>query len=210
MVKGSSVDQPAGADDRDLLRRLQGGDLEALGTLFDRHHEAVFRTALAITADEEMAADLAQEVFLRLHRYAGRVDVERPLRPWLYRVTVNLAYSWLKRRQRLWRLVKVLAERLVGEWRLTPHAQVERREEWEQVRRAISRLPLPQRVVIVLHYLNELPVHEIAAILEVPEGTVKSRLHYGRRALRKALVPGTRLLGEVLVDILPEGEYGSS
>jgi RNA polymerase sigma-70 factor (ECF subfamily) len=184
--------------------------LEALGTLFDRHHEAVFRTALAITDDEEMAADLVQEVFLRLHRYAERVDATRPLRPWLYRVTVNLAYSWLKRRQRLWRLVKELAERLVGEWHRGPHAQVERKEEWEQVRRAIGRLPLPQRVVIVLYYLDDLPIHEISTILNVPEGTVKSRLHYGRRALRRALMPKTGMLGEILAEILPEGEYGSS
>jgi RNA polymerase sigma-70 factor (ECF subfamily) len=72
-------------------------------------------------------------------------------------------------------------------------------EAWDQVRRAISSLPLAQRVVLVLHYLNDLSVSEIAEILEVPEGTVKSRLHYGRRALKATLGLGK--------DVLPEAFY---
>jgi len=79
------------------------------------------------------------------------------------------------------------------------HQIAEADEAWRQVREAISALPLPQRVVLVLHYLNDLSVGEIAEILEVPEGTVKSRLHYGRRALKASL--GLRK------DLVPEAYY---
>lgn len=85
--------------DNQLITKLQDGDLEALGFLYDRHRHVVCRTALAITGDPEVAADLLQDVFLRLHHYAHRIDTERPLAPRLYRLTANLAYSWIETSQ---------------------------------------------------------------------------------------------------------------
>ena len=116
--------------DNQLVLRLQGGDLEALGFLYDRHHQMVYRTALAITGDPETAADLLQEVFLRLHRYALRIDPQRPLKPWLYRMTANMAYTWIKRHHRWQRLLQELAVKLSREKRESPHQQVEQNEEW--------------------------------------------------------------------------------
>jgi len=84
-----------------LIARLQEGDIEALGELYERYKIQVYRTALAITHDEQMAEDILQETFLRIYAYADRIDETLPLGPWLYRVTVNLAYSWI-RRARLW------------------------------------------------------------------------------------------------------------
>lgn len=183
--------------DRDLILQLQAGDLNALGALFDRHRHLVYRTALAITNDPEVASDLLQDVFLRMHRFSHRVDPERPLAPWLYRVTTNLAYSWMKRRNRLTRVLKELAEWLSRERRLTPHQYAERDEEWRWVQQAVASLPLPQRVVVVLYYMDDLSLQEIAEILDIPVGTVKSRLHYGRRALRKQLGQKREMLSEV-------------
>ncbi|MEJ2012115.1 MAG: sigma factor, partial [Anaerolineales bacterium] len=65
-------------EDKALVLRLQDGDLEALGVLYDRHRSLVYRTALAITGEPETAADLLHDVFLRLHRFAHRIDPERP------------------------------------------------------------------------------------------------------------------------------------
>src|SRR5262245_764302 len=81
------------SDDGRLVQRLQSGDLDALGQLYDRHRLPVFRTALAITHDQDAAEDILQEVFLRLHTYVHRVDTSLPLSPWLYRITVNLSYT---------------------------------------------------------------------------------------------------------------------
>jgi RNA polymerase sigma-70 factor (ECF subfamily) len=173
------------ASDQELVQRLQSGDLEALGHLYDRHRRLVYRTALAISGDKESAADLLQDVFLRLNRFIDNVDPSRPLEPWLYRMTANLSYNWVKRRKRWLRPLEDLADFLVGPGRNNPHEMVEKNDEWEQVQKAVSALPLPQRIVVVMYYLNDLSVQEIAEFLDIPEGTVKSRLHYGRNALKK-------------------------
>jgi RNA polymerase sigma-70 factor (ECF subfamily) len=174
--------------DRDLILDLQAGELDALGDIYDRHRHLVYRTALAITCDPDMAADLLQEVFLRLHRFAERIDPSRPLQPWLYRMTVNLSYTWIKRKNRWMRYINEMAERIITERRpASPHSVAERDESWRWVRQAILALPVQQRMVVVLYYINDLSLKEIAEILEIPVGTVKSRLHYARRVLKKQL-----------------------
>lgn len=173
--------------DRETILQLQDGSLEALGALYDRHQRMVYRTALVITGDTEAAADLLQDVFLRLHRFAGNIDPQRPLEPWLYRMTTNLSYDWVKRRNRWPRPLEDLADWLVGTGKNPPYETVERNDEWEQVQKAILALPVGQRVVVVLYYLNDLSLQEIADSLSLPVGTVKSRLYYGRLALKKNL-----------------------
>ena len=174
--------------DRDLVLELQAGELDALGDMYDRHRHLVYRTALAITCDPDMASDLLQEVFLRLHRFADRIDPSRPLQPWLYRMTVNLSYTWIKRKSRWMRYINEMAERIITERRpASPHNIAERDESWRWVRQAILALPVQQRMVVVLYYINDLSLKEIAEILEIPVGTVKSRLHYARRVLKKQL-----------------------
>jgi RNA polymerase sigma-70 factor, ECF subfamily len=105
----------------------------------------------------------------------------------LYRMTTNLAYTWVKRSRRWLHPLEELVDRISSAGRPSLQEVVERRDEWEMVQRAISTLPLTQRVVVVLYYLNDLSMQEISEILEVPVGTVKSRLHYGRLALKKRL-----------------------
>jgi RNA polymerase sigma-70 factor (ECF subfamily) len=173
--------------DQALVIQIQQGNLEALGVLYDRHRRLVYRTALAITSDTEAAADLLQDVFLRLHRFAHNIDPIRPLEPWLYRMTTNLSYDWVKRRKRWPRPLEDLADWLIGTGKNPPYESVESNDEWVQVQRAVAALPLPQRVVVVLYYLNDLALQEISEILEVPIGTVKSRLYYGRLALKRSM-----------------------
>jgi RNA polymerase sigma-70 factor (ECF subfamily) len=173
--------------DLELVLRMQQGDLDALGGIYDRHRQLVFRTALAITGDQEAAADLLQEVFLRLYRFADRIDPYRPLEPWLYRMTANMAYTWASQRRRWYRLLQEMAERLARDGRPTPYHLVEQREQWGEVQRALEAISPEKRVVVVLYYLNGLSLAEIAEALELPLGTVKSRLHYGRKMLKKSL-----------------------
>lgn len=173
--------------DTELVLRLQNHSLEALGLLYDRYQRMVYRTALAITGDHDAASDLLQDVFLRLHRFADHVDPDRPLEPWLYRMTANLAYTHLKRSRRWLRPFEDLAEWLVGSARNVPHEAFERDVQRDQIHRALLSLPFSQRVVIVLYYLNDLSLQDIAEILDMPLGTVKSRLHYGRLGLRHSL-----------------------
>jgi RNA polymerase sigma-70 factor (ECF subfamily) len=173
--------------DQHLILQLRQGDLEALGGLYDRHRLLVYRTALAITGDTEAAADLLHDTFLRLYRFGHRIDPTRPIEPWLYRMAANMAYTWVKRRGRWHHALHEMADRLSREYPPSPSQQVEKNEAWLEIRRALQAISPEKRVVVVLHYLNDLPISEIAEILELPLGTVKSRLHYGRQALKQQL-----------------------
>lgn len=186
--------------DSELVFKLQSGSLEALGVLYDRHRGLVFRTALAITGDSEAAADLLHDVFLRLFRFAAHIDPSRPLEPWLYRMTTNLSYTWVKRRQRWLHPLEEIADWLVSGRKDTPAYQAEVDDSWRQVQQAVSSLPLSHRGVVVLYYVDDLSLQEISEILDIPVGTVKSRLHYGRQALKQSL-------GLLAGEVLPELQY---
>jgi RNA polymerase sigma-70 factor, ECF subfamily len=192
-------------NDQELVKQLQEGSLDALGELYDRYRQLVFRTALAITGDQDTASDLLQDVFLRLFRFADRIDLQRPLQPWLYRMTANLAYTWLKRDRRWFRPLENLADWLASSTRNLTHEAVESIDDWDRLQRAVSSLPIPQRVVVVLYYLDDLSLQEISEILEIPVGTVKSRLHYGRLTLKKDLSLSALIEGEKLADLGFEG-----
>ncbi len=172
------------SSDAELIERLRAHDLEALGSLFDRYYAQVFRTAAAITRDSDAADDIAQDAFLRLHRYVARIDTQLPLAAWLYRVTVNLSYTYINRKQKRRISLEGLVEQLRSPQSSAPDHAAEQSETHQRIRQAISVLPFNQRVVVVLHYLNGLSLEEIADILNCPLGTVKSRLFYARDNLR--------------------------
>jgi RNA polymerase sigma-70 factor (ECF subfamily) len=134
---------------------------------------------------------------LRLYRYAGRIDSGRPLEPWLYRMTANLSYTWVTTSRRWLQPLEEFTDWLVSGGKSGLHDQFEKIDESKRVQQAISALPLNQRVVVVLYYLNDLSLQEISEILDVPVGTVKSRLHYGRQALKRSL----GLQGDQLPDL---------
>jgi RNA polymerase sigma-70 factor (ECF subfamily) len=173
--------------DRELIRRLCDGDLAALGTLYDRYRLPVFHTALAITHDRQAAEDILQECFLKLNSYAPRIDVSLPLEPWLYRVTVNLSYTWVSRRSRWLVSLESVIDKLVSPARAGAEYLAEMSEFQAVLRRAIDSLPASQRMTVILYYLNDLSLKEISYVLDCPVGTVKSRLHYGREHLKKCL-----------------------
>jgi len=102
-------------------------------------------------------------------------------------MTTNLSYTWVKRHNRLLRPLEDVADWILSIRKDTPAVHSEVNESWRQVQQAISSLPLSHRGVVVLYYVNDLSIQEIAEILDIPVGTVKSRLHYSRQALRKSL-----------------------
>ncbi|MEE8390602.1 MAG: RNA polymerase sigma factor [Anaerolineae bacterium] len=187
--------------DDHLVVRIQDGDLEALGELYERYKTSVYRTALAITRDETAAEDILQEAFLRVYAYAHTIDRTVPLGPWLYRLTVNLAYSWVRQVKRWLRSFQDVFDRWTSPSRWSPETMTEE-EEWRQtLQQAIDALPSRHRVVIVLHYLEGLSLKDISYVIGVPEGTVKSRLYYARESLRKTILERKRrLVPEVAYD----------
>lgn len=178
-------------EDSRLIEQIRNGDLRAFEALYDKYKGHVYRTALAITNDSAAAEDLLQDCFLRLHANIDRLDGSTPISPWLHRVTVNLAYNFVARRKRAVSAMEALLDNISG-----PGASPERAAEHGELRTlvdaAIEQLSFEHRVVVILFYLSEFSLEEIAYILDCPIGTVKSRLHYARHKLRAQLVAEAR------------------
>jgi RNA polymerase sigma-70 factor (ECF subfamily) len=157
----------------------------------------VYRTALAITRDREAAEDILQDCFLKVYVHIDRLDGSLPLSPWLHRVAVNLSYNWVDRRRRWLKPLEDVIDCLVASPCSLPEFALERGELQHVVQKAIASLSFEHRAVIVLFYLNGFSLNEIAYILDCPVGTVKSRLHYARRNLRRKLERDRRSSPEV-------------
>jgi len=156
-----------GREERAAVRGAQRGSLADLETLFRSHWPLAYRAAYLVVHDAAAAEDIAQEAFLAAVRALDRFDRRRPFGPWLHRIVVNRAIDWSRRRE-LRREVggDALAEQPAPD---TAHWTVD-----------LSRLSPDHRAVVVLRYLLEYTPGEIAELLELPRGTVNSRL---RRAL---------------------------
>ena len=163
--------------DAALVRAAVRGSDDAVAELFERHWNGAYRTALLVTGDRSAAEDIAQEAFLAALRALPRFDLRRPLKPWLHRIVVNRAIDWSRARA----LRHEVGVDAAGE---VPAAEVAAREPvGDEVLSALMRLPLEQRAAVVLRYVLELTPGEIAQALDVPRGTVNSRLRRGLDAL---------------------------
>ena len=182
-----SESKPTVHPDGQLIACIGEGDLSALGALYDRYRLQVFHTALAITRDRQVAEDILQEVFLKVHAYASRIDLSVSLAPWLYRVAVNLSYTWATRQSRWQHSLDALIDKLVAPQKSVPDHQYDVHYLRESIVAALEALPFHHRAVMILYYLSGLSLKEIAYILDCPVGTAKSRLHYGRDMLRRQL-----------------------
>jgi len=141
--------------------------------------------------------EILQDGFVRVYAAIERVDVSRPLSPWLYRIVVNLSYNWMNH-HRHWPLaLDTLIEHLIAGPAASPEHVAEGSELRRIVWEAVASLSFKQRSAVVLFYLQGLSLQEIAYILDCPVGTIKSRLHYACKALRKKLSEDRRLTGEV-------------
>ncbi len=185
------------SEDGRLISQIRQGNILALKALYEKHKVPVYRTALAITHDRAAAEDILQDCFLKVYAHIYRLDGSLPLSPWLHRVTVNLSYNWANKRRRWLKPFEDVIDHLAAGPRTLPESILERREVQRVIQKAIASLRFKHRVVIVLFYLNGFSLNEIAYILDCPVGTVKSRLHYARRNLRRKLERDRRLSPEV-------------
>ncbi len=174
--------------DENLIRQLKAGDLEALGKLYDRHNAELYRAALGITNNRNEAGNILHECFLNLNRAVHDLDETISLKTWFFRETVKLIYDWSKHRIR-WPIALEIANS-------SPKNSSIQSDHFE-LASAIAALELQQRVVVVLHYYNSLKVDQIAEILECSQGSVKSRLHYGRDNLYRRLEQSSSLTPEM-------------
>jgi RNA polymerase sigma-70 factor, ECF subfamily len=167
-----------GGQEHAWVRGAQAGDVSDLEALFRRHWPLAYRAAYLVVHDSAAAEDIAQEAFLGAIRNLDRFDRRRPFGPWLHRIVVNRAIDWARARS-------LRAE--AGDDALAQTAAREEASMPERTLDAIRSLPPDQRAVIVLRYLLEYTPGEIAGLLEIPRGTVNSRLRRALDALRGRL-----------------------
>ena len=166
----------SGRDERAWVRRAQAGSASDVEALFRAHWPRAFRAAYLVTHDAGAAEDIAQEAFLAAVRTLERFDRTRPFGPWLHRIVVNRAIDWTRARQlrRETELAADVAARGAPDRTDTPRLLA-----------ALASLPPEQRAGIVLRHLLEYTPGEIAKLLDLPRGTVNSRLRRGLDALKE-------------------------
>jgi RNA polymerase sigma-70 factor (ECF subfamily) len=178
-----------------LVRAAQGGDQAAFGEIVRYFQRAVYRVAYGLTRNAADADDLAQETFVRAYQAMGRFRAGEPLRPWLARIAVNQAYSLHRRRKRR---PETSIEPLIEAGRQwadggdDPSEQAATGETRRRLTGAFAGLSPEHQAVLTLRVVEDLPYDEIARVLNVPVGTVMSRLSRARAELRRSLL-GSRV-----------------
>jgi RNA polymerase sigma-70 factor, ECF subfamily len=182
--------------DEDLVRAVQSGDADSLGTLVARWEQPLFRFAFRLLQRTEDARDVCQETFLRILTRSERYRAGARFSTWMYQIALNLCRDHMRRRKR-WRLLSFDGEEAGPELRgrarteedltANPGAALERDELRRAILKALDTLVPEQREVLVLKEYEGLKFRQIAEILGCPESTVKSRMYYGLTALKGAL-----------------------
>ena len=188
-----------GKNDLESVRRVQAGETEAFEPLVRRHEKKIFNLLYRWLGDYDEAAEAAQEVFLSAYRAIHRFRGESSFSTWLYRIAVNHAKNRWKSRRGAERFMAPISDaELNGDGGPVvnfpdpapdPAQTVERRELEKQVQRGLNTLHSDEALVILLHDLQDFSYEEISGLLDIPLGTVKSRLHRARLALKAKLAP---------------------
>jgi RNA polymerase sigma-70 factor, ECF subfamily len=169
----------AGASDGALVRAAQDGAVEAMEELFRRYWSGAHRAAYLVVHDAALAEDVAQEAFLSAVRSLHRFDRRRPFGPWLHRIVVNRAIDHARARE----VRREVPAEVVGEAGAVRSGSSVSSSSSGEVLGALAALPAEQRAVVVLRHLLGYTPGEIAGLLDLPRGTVNSRLRRGLDAL---------------------------
>jgi RNA polymerase sigma-70 factor, ECF subfamily len=174
-------------EDPELISLAQAGDRDAFGELAGRHYESVVRVVYRLCGDIQTAEDAAQEAFIRAWIRLPDYQPLAPFRNWVYRIAVNTALDTLRRKPEESiennEGIMLMTEKSAG-----PEAAYLEKEQADMLQKAVKELPEASRAVLVLREYGELSYSEIASMLEIPVGTVMSRLNYARNCLRATLL----------------------
>jgi len=181
-----AVESPPSDDE--LIRRFLSGDTDAFTTLVDRHRRRVYNVCLRLLGNAEDAADAAQDTFVSVLTKLDRFRGDAAFTTWLHRIAVNACYDVTRsrRRQPMLRLAGDGSDQVDGSGPAVPDPADELAGT-RDVLAALREIPEEFRVAVVLADIQDLPYDEIVKILDVPIGTVKSRVHRGRVALARAM-----------------------
>lgn len=175
-------------DERLLIQRFLAGEEATFDLLVARYYQRIDRLVQHVVGHPMTAEDITQETFLRAYRALPRFRGEASFYSWLYRIAINLCMSYLRQRPYPASLPEE-ANDVPPSFAADPSSLLECEERHRLVRQAIAALPPHYRIVVILRDLEGLSYQEIADLLSIPLGTVKSRLNFGKRLLRDSLRP---------------------
>ena len=176
----------AGAgDEASLIKQARAGSADAIESLVRKHWDGAHRAAFLIVRDAAAAEDIAQEAMLAAVRSIDAFDRRRPFRPWLHRIVVNRSLDWLRARARRPELSADLTGEMAGEAAGSDALS-------DELMRALGQLDPDQRALIVMRHLLGYRSAELARVLDLPAGTVRTRLARALTRLRKLLEPEAR------------------
>jgi RNA polymerase sigma-70 factor (ECF subfamily) len=170
-------------DERALLTRSRAGDLDAFELLVRAHQDRIYNLAYRITGNHEDASDAAQDAFVRAYQGLARFREAAAFSTWLYRIATNAALDLVRRRPAVPPVELPLNYPAPG----GPEHEAYRREIHRRVQTALGQVPAEFRAAVVLRDIQGLSYEDVARILQVPVGTVRSRISRGREALRAQL-----------------------
>jgi len=173
-------------EETELAARAHAGDLDAFGQLVDQYAPQARRVARAVLGNVDDGDDAAQDGFLSALKNLGRYDPSRPFGPWLMRIVANAAVD--RRRRKKVRAVEALSPTLPSSGP-GPASETDRRAMMDTLDGALKQLPERQRLAVTLFDVEGYAHAEIAEMMNVPQGTVRSDVFHARRALRSALKP---------------------
>ena len=170
----------------------QSGDRDALNELLAGIQHPLYRYILGLTANSAAAEDVLQEVFFRIYKKLRWLREPELFRPWAYRIATREAFKFLKKERR--RADQITDEEVLESIPAPEQTEFTSRETMEQLGRLIEQVSPASRAVIILHYLHDMSIEEVAAVLGIAAGTAKSRLAYGLTVLRR--LTGERAIRE--------------
>ena len=180
-------------DETGFLTLAQQGDRAAFGELVKRYQRRAYAIAYGFAGNREDALEIAQESFVKMYRAMGRFNTDLPFYPWLYRIVKNTSLNHLKKRKRRGETsLDGLMESGVdfASKRRGPDGRAALGELRENIAEGMEHVSEAHREILVLRHVHELSYNEIADCLEIPRGTVMSRLHGARRSLRNVMEVG--------------------
>lgn len=186
-------------DDEMLIRRAQNGDRGAFDALVSKYEIKAYQYAFRLTRNSEEASDVVAEAFIRVYNAISNFKGNSSFSTWLYRIMTNCFLDLRKKVKPVASLEVATStgsgevERQLEDPSPTPHEETEKTEREERVERAVNRLPEYQRAMIVMYHVDLLTYEEIAEALDLPIGTVKSRLNRARLSLRDLLLKDQEL-----------------
>ena len=169
----------------EIIRSAQSGDRNAFSELVRMHARGVFNVVYRMCGDELIAEDAAQETFIRAWQNLSSYRPQTPLRNWLYRIAFNAGLDMLRKEKRI--LPNAIEDLNLSDGQPSLEALISQQERTQLVQKAILSLPDASRAVLVLREYEEMSYQEISSTLDIPVGTVMSRLNYARKLLKDKL-----------------------